>query len=79
MEWVLRKMPSNINQAIMIDDTDKINSSLAINVLMDFYPGCDPIIQQKIFQDLYMLLKWNQANTRAILECENFLNWLLDI
>ena len=33
MEWVLRKVPSNLNQAIMIDDTDKINSVLAINVL----------------------------------------------
>ena len=45
MEWVLRKIPSNVNQALMIDDTDKINSTLAINVLMSYFPNCDLIIK----------------------------------
>jgi hypothetical protein len=38
MEWVLRKIPSNVDQALMIDDTDKINSIVAIKVLMNIYP-----------------------------------------
>lgn len=44
MEWVLRKIPSNVDQALMIDDTDKINSVVAINVLMNFYPTCNAVI-----------------------------------
>ena len=37
MEWVLRKVPAGLDQAIMIDDTDKINSIVAIDVLTGFY------------------------------------------
>ena len=78
MEWVLRKIPSNVEQALMIDDTDKISSTVAVTVLMDFYHTCDDIIKQKILHDLF-LLQSNITNTRCIIDTENFLTFILDL
>ena len=79
MEWVLRKTPLNINQALMIDDTDKINSIVAIDVLMNFYHLCSKDMQLKVICNLLALVKGNSANHEQLLKVPTFQYWLFDI
>lgn len=93
VEWLLHKTPTNIDESIMIDDTEKIHSLSMIDVILEFYPTTNEFIKQKvdhfistssnsilikIIQDFYMLVKWNHANCQALLRIPHFHTFLLD-
>ena len=79
MEWVLRKTPSNLDAQINIDDTDKIDSSFLIHMIMAFYKNCSHELKPKILQDIIMLIKWNQSNCNVLLDSQEFCFWLLEV
>ena len=80
MEWVLRKVPSSVEQALMIDDTDKISSTVAVTVLMELYHLSSHPLQLQILCNLLCLVKGHPANHIALVSSNrHFLEWLLDI
>ena len=79
MEWVLRKTPSNLETQLTIDDTDKIDSSFLVQLIMGFYKNCSHELKPKILQDVIMLIKWNQSNCNMLLESQEFCFWLSEL
>lgn len=79
MEWVLKKNPSNLETPITIDDTDKIDSTFLVVLIMNFYKNCSHELKPKILQDLIMLIKWNQSNCNILLDSAEFCSWLVEV
>ena len=79
MEWVLRKTPSNLESQLTIDDTDKVDSPVLLQLVMAFYRNCSHELKPKILQDLIMLIKWNQSNCNALLDSPDFSFWLVEV
>ncbi len=79
IEWLLHKQPSQLLGSVAIDDTDKISCVEVLPVMIKFYKNADEPGKQKMMQDLYILLKWNQSNCSSILQSTDFHFFLLDI
>mmetsp|Transcript_11171 Transcript_11171/g.9546 ORF Transcript_11171/g.9546 Transcript_11171/m.9546 type:complete len:292 (-) Transcript_11171:291-1166(-) len=79
LEWLLHKTPVSLGGAIIIDDTDKINSISAIYVLMRLYKVTTDIIRERMIHELFMLVKGNPANCASLLALQEFQYFLLDI
>ena len=79
LEWLLHKHPTSFDGAIILDDTDRINSVHVIYIMMKFYSSASEIIRQKMISDMYMLIKWNSANCTAFLSVPEFHTFLLEV
>ena len=79
IEWLLHKQPSHLLGNVTIDDTDKISCVEVLPIMIKFYKFADEPGKQKMMQDLYILLKWNQSNCSSILQFPEFHFFLLDI
>ena len=65
----------------MIDnnDTDKINSVLAIKVLISFYKYCKPDLQFKFMVNLLTLIKGFSTNKESLVNTNGFFDWLSEV
>lgn len=48
LEWLLHKEPAHLEDTVMIDDTDKIQSVNAVLIMAKFYKHATEFIQQKV-------------------------------
>ena len=60
----------------MIDDTDKINSSQAIKVLMSIYPHCSNQLQFKLIVNLITLSHGYSSNQKTLAYIDGFFDWI---
>lgn len=60
MEWMLNKTPSLSNVELMIDDTDKIQAPLVLEIIIQLYDASNEYIKHKVktltYKDSYSFL-----------------------
>ena len=78
LEWLLQKNPMSLDEAIILDDTDRISSANVIYIMMKFYRSARETTRYKMISDIYMLIKWNLANCTAFLTVPEFHTFLLE-
>jgi hypothetical protein len=79
-DWLLNKKKLNrytINSNIFIDDTDVIQNSQVIDIIIRLSYNTDNIYIQKLMQDLLLLVN-NRENSLILYKNNNFYSWLID-
>lgn len=79
LEWMLNRSTSNLNEPLMIDDSDEINNSNVLIILFNLIKNSNDILKQKALQDFQMLAKLNKTNCAHIIENKFFHPWILDL
>ena len=79
LEWMLNRSPSNLNEPLMIDDSDEINNKNVLMLCFNLIKYSSDLIKQKALQDFQMLCKLNKSNCNHILESKFFYPWILDL
>lgn len=67
LEWLLNRSPSNLNEPLMIDDSDEIHNPNVLMILFNLVKYSNDLIKQKALQDFQMLAKLNKINCQLIL------------
>ena len=62
LEWMLNRSPSNLNEPLMIDDSDEINNKNVLILCFNLIKYSSNLIKQKALQDFQMLCKLNKSN-----------------
>ena len=79
LEWILNRVPAELNSPLMIDETDQIQFPPAIGLFMCIVSHSRNTVKQRAFQDLLMLAKWNPENSALIVGHPLFVNWMLEL
>lgn len=79
LEWLLNRSPSNLNEPLMIDDSDEINNPNVLIICFNLIKHSNDLLKQKALQDFQMLAKLNKSNCYHILENKFFHPWILDL
>lgn len=79
LEWMLNRSPSNLNEPLMIDDSDEINNSNVLIICFNLIRHANDLLKQKALQDFQMLSKLNKSNCTHIIENKFFHPWILEL
>lgn len=79
LEWMLSRSPSNLNEPLMIDDSDEINNPNVLIILFNLIKYSTDLLKQKALQDFQMLAKLNKQNCYHFLESKFFHPWILNL
>ena len=79
LEWMLNRSPSNLNEPLMIDDSDEINNPNVLIILFNLIKYSSDLLKQKSLQDFQMLAKLNKQNWSHFLENKFFHSWILNL
>lgn len=79
LEWLLNRSPSNLNEPLMIDDSDEINNSNVLILCFNLIKHSNDLLKQKALQDFQMLAKLNKHNCYHLLENKFFHPWILEL
>ena len=79
LEWMLSRSPSNLNEPLMIDDSDEINNPNVLIILFNLIKYSNDLLKQKALQDFQMLAKLNKMNCYHFLESKFFHPWILNL
>jgi hypothetical protein len=79
LEWLLSRSPSNLNEPLMIDDSDEIQNPNVLIICFNLIKHSSDLLKQKALQDFQMLCKLNKSNCTHIIENKFFHPWILEL